>query len=100
MQHQKIADIDIFLNRLGVEAINLEHVEFARRKERHQPRDSRLHEMYAGRFERLQKAGCKPKRNHVLDPWHASVTGLEPTRPGISQGRSVKIGEQRRSRLV
>src|SRR3954447_22157188 len=56
--------------------------------------------MDAGRFERLEKPGCEPERNHVFDPWLAAVTGLEPKRPGISQRLTVEICEQRRGGLV
>src|SRR3546814_8081471 len=67
MEHEEIADIDIFAQRHRVVAGDRARIESTRRKQCHQPRDPRLHEVDAGRFERFEEAAGERSEEHTSE---------------------------------
>ncbi len=100
MQHQEVADVDVFAQRLVVEALDFPRSERPRREQRHQPRDGRLDEMDRGRLERFEETAGKPQRDHVLLPRPGPVARRKAQLVGLGQRLAVEIGEQQAGRFV
>ena len=62
----------------------------------HQPRDSGLDHVDAGRFERFEEPARQPERHDVTVPRALAATGDEPQLARIGLRLALDIGEQRR----
>jgi len=96
MQHQEVADIDVFLHRELVVTVDLHLVEAARRKPGHQSRDAGLDQVDAGGFKRLEESAGKADRDHVLYPGFPAMAGEETERARVGQRLSIEVREQGR----
>src|SRR5262249_27814270 len=74
--------------------LDFELIEASAWEEGHEPCDSTLDHVDAGRFKRLQEAACETERDDILDPRLLAVARLETKGPRIRERRSVQIGKQ------